>query len=187
MDSAFGWIGQIIEWVGSFIPHYVHVKATHMGIMFYRSNTITLDPGLHWYLPFWSEPLLYPIKRQTLNLPPQVLTTIDNITILVSVVVTYDIYDIHKAMVDTYDFEDTIREVSQVAVKKVITVKTFTNIGESDDEIDRELCRRIRSAIRVYGVRVIEAAITDLGKTRIYRLVGDGCESKHQQFPASFV
>ena len=178
MDAAFGWIGELIEWIANFIPHYVHVKATHMGVMFTRSRTKVLSPGLHWYLPFWSDAVLYPVKRQTLNLPPQVLTTTDDVTFLASTIVTYDIYDIHKAMVDTYDFEDTIREVSQVAVKKVMTIKSFSEIGKSQDEIDKELCRRIRSAIRVYGVRVIEAALTDLGRTRIYRLVGDNCEAK---------
>lgn len=178
MDSALGWIGQLVEWIASFIPHYVHAKATHMGVMFTRDKTRVMNPGIHWYLPFWSEPILYPVKRQTLNLPPQVLTTKDDKEILASVVVTYEIDDIHKALVDTYDFEDTIRETSQGAVKKVISTKSFEEIKKNQHDIDVELCRRIRSVIRVYGVKVIEAVITDLGKTRIYRLVGDGCEAK---------
>lgn len=178
MDTALGWIGQLVEWIASFIPHYIHVKATHEGVMFTRSTSRVLKPGLHWYLPFWSEPVLYPVKRQTLNLPPQVLTTKDNYEILTSVVVTYEIEDIHKALVDTYDFEDTIRETSQGAVKKVISSKSFEFIKQKQHEIDIELCRRIRSVIRAYGVKVIEAVITDLAKTKIYRLVGDNCETK---------
>lgn len=121
---------------------------------------------------------MYPVKRQTLNLPPQVLTTKDYKEILASVVVTYEIDDIHKALVDTYDFEDTIRETAQGAVKKVIATKEFQEILENQHEIDVELCRRIRSVIRPFGVRVIEAVVTDFGKTKIYRLVGDGCEAK---------
>ena len=161
MDQALGWIGQLVEWVASFIPHYVHVKATHMCVMFTRGHTTVKGPGLHWYLPFWSDPMMYPIKRQTLNLPPQVLTTKDVREILASVVVTYEIDDIHKALVDTYDFEDTIRETSQGAVKKVISAKTFDEILNNQHEIDVELCRRIRSVIRPFGVRVVEAVITD--------------------------
>ncbi len=178
MDQALGWIGQLVEWVASFIPHYVHVKATHMCVMFTRGHTRVKGPGLHWYLPFWSDPMMYPVKRQTLNLPPQVLTTKDLQIVLASVVVTYEIDDIHKALVDTYDFEDTIRETSQGAVKKVISIKEFEEILENQHEIDVELCRRIRSVIRPFGVRVVEAVITDFGKTRIYRLVGDACEAR---------
>jgi len=173
MGQAFAWIGQLVEWVAGFIPHYIHVKATHMCVMFIRSKTVVKNPGIHWYLPFWSDPVLYPVKRQTLNLPPQVLTTKDVKEILTSVVVTYEIDDIHKALVDTFDFEDTIRETSQGAVKKVISVKKFDEILKNQHEIDVELCRRIRSVIRPFGVRVVEAVITDFCKTRIYRLVGD--------------
>ena len=179
MDSALGWIGQFIEWIASFIPHYIHVKATHEGVMFTRNKTKVLKSGLHWYLPFWSEPMLYPIKRQTLNLPPQVFTTMDDKEILASVVVTYEIRDIHKALVDTFDFEDTIRETSQGAVKKVLCSKNFDGIKSEHVAIDTELTRRIRAAIGVFGVRVLSAVIVDLGKVRIYRLVGDNCESKH--------
>jgi regulator of protease activity HflC (stomatin/prohibitin superfamily) len=146
--------------------------------MFTRGKTAVKGPGLHWYLPFWSDPMIYPVKRQTLNLPPQVLTTKDLKEILTSVVVTYEIDDIHKALVDTYDFEDTIRETAQGAVKKVISVKEFNEILENQHEIDVELCRRIRSVIRPFGVRVVEAVITDFGKTKIYRLVGDACEAR---------
>ena len=181
MDSALGWIGQLVEWIASFIPHYIHVKATHEGVMFTSDKTKVLKAGLPWYLPFWSEPMLYPVKRQTLNLPPQVLTTKDDKEILASVVVTYEIDDIHKALVDTYDFEDTIRETAQGAVKKVLSTKTFDEVKADQHELDIELCRRIRSVIRVYGVKVLEAVITDLGKTRIYRLVGDNCEARPQQ------
>lgn len=179
MDSALGWIGQFIEWIASFIPHYIHVKATHEGVMFTRNKTKVLKSGLHWYLPFWSEPMLYPIKRQTLNLPPQVFTTIDDKEILASVVVTYEIRDIHKALVDTFDFEDTIRETSQGAVKGVLCSKDFDEIKLKYAAIDVELTRKIRTAISVFGVRVLSAVVVDLGKVRIYRLVGDNCESKH--------
>lgn len=182
MDSALGWIGQFIEWIASFIPHYIHVKATHEGVMFTRAKTIVLKPGIHWYLPFWSEPMLYPIKRQTLNLPPQVFTTTDDKEILASVVVTYEIENIHMALVDTYDFEDTIRETSQGAVKRVLCSKDFGEIKLNFHNIDIELTRRIRAAIRVFGVRVLGAVITDLGKVRIFRMVGDNCEAKNQLY-----
>ena len=77
-----------------------------------------------------------------LSLLPQVLTTRDNKEILVSVIVTYEIDDIHKALVDTYDFydfEDTIRETSQGAVKNVIIAKSYDEIKAEQDDPDIEL------------------------------------------------
>lgn len=173
MGEAFAWIGQLVEWISSFIPHYIHVHATHRGVMFTRARTRVLEPGIHWYLPFCSDPALYPVRRQTMQLSAQVLTTRDQREVMTSVVVTYEVEDIHRALVDTFDFEDTITESAQGAVKRTIVAKSYEELLEDQRAIDRELARRIRSALRPYGVRVLGAVIKDFGRARVIRLVGE--------------
>ena len=180
MGEAFSWIGQIVEWIGSFIPHHVHVKATHMGVMFTGAKARTIEPGIHWYLPFMSEPLIWPVKRQTLNLPYQVLTTKDEREIFTSVIVTYEVEDIYKALVESFDFEDTIIETAEGAVKKVIARKEYAELLENQRNVDIELSRRIRSDIKPYGVKVISAVIKDFSKIRVYRVVGNDHTNSHQ-------
>lgn len=171
--TGFEWIGYTAEWLGSFFPRILHIKCTHEGVMFSGSKSKIIKPGIHIYFPIYSEPMLYPIKRQTTNLPGQVITLSDGSEVLANVVVVFEIYDIQKALVDTYDLEDTIRDVAQGSVKLVISEKTLLEIRENQHEIDITLSRKIRSNLHPFGIKVVKAFITDFGKTRILRLVGD--------------
>lgn len=171
--TGFEWIGYTAEWFGSFFPRILHVKCTHGCVLFSGSKAKVLNPGMHVYFPVYSEPVLYPIKRQTVNLPGQVITLKDGKEVLADVVVVYEIYDICKALVDTYDLEDTIRDVAQGSVKRVLSDKTLEEIRDNQHEIDITLSRRIRSNLHPFGIKVIKGFITDFGKTRILRLVGD--------------
>lgn len=172
--DAFSWLGQGVEWLASFVPHYIHVKSTHRGVMFTRARSRVIEPGIHWYLPFWSEPVLYPVKRQTLNLPSQCINTMDGKTVLISVVVTYEIEDIHKALVDTFDFEDTVREISQGIVSRCVSSRDLEKLmGKSMRSLSRTIQARVGTALKSYGVRVLSAFVTDIGFVRILRLVGD--------------
>ena len=52
MDSALGWIGQIIEWFGQFIPRFVLIDLTQCGVKMRLGREVTvLEPGLHIYWP----------------------------------------------------------------------------------------------------------------------------------------
>lgn len=168
--QALDWIGKIIEWIGSFIPRLLHIKLTHAGVMFTRANAKTIGPGIHVYIPFWSSPEIYPTKRQTLNLPSQVLTTKDLKSILIDVAVVYDIKDIYKALVDTYDLETTIRDISQGTVKDSVVEFTFEEINNEQRELDESITKDITEALEPYGINVVKAFITDLSAVRVFRI-----------------
>lgn len=170
--TGFEWIGNIIEWFGTFIPRITHIKSTHRGVLFTGKGSRIINPGYLIYIPLFSEPMVYPVKRQTLDLPPQILTLKDGTEIMANVVVVFEIEDIHKFLVDSYDTEDTIKDISQGAVKRLLTPQTFEKIRENQISIDKSLARRIHTKLSTFGVKVIEAFITDLGKTKILRLVG---------------
>ena len=171
--TGFEWIGHIVEWLGSFIPRILHVKCTHEGVMFSGSKSKVIKPGMHIYFPFYSEPMLYPVKRQTINLPGQVIILKDGKEVLANVAVVYEVCDIHKALVETYDLEDTVRDVSQGSVKRVLSEKTIEDVQNHQHKIDIILSRKVRSILHPFGIKVIKAFITDFGRTRILRLVGD--------------
>jgi len=168
--QALDWIGKIIEWVGSFIPRLLHIKLTHGGVMFTRAEAKKIGPGMHVYIPFWSSPETYPVTRQTLNMPSQVLTTHDMKSILIDVAVVYKIGDIYKALVDTYDLEATIRDVSQGTVKESVSSYTFQQINESQNNLDTDITEQIREALESYGIYVIKAFITDFSIVRVFRI-----------------
>jgi regulator of protease activity HflC (stomatin/prohibitin superfamily) len=168
---ALDWIGYIVEWIGNFIPRILHVRRTHQGVIFTRSKAKKIGPGIHIYLPLWSQVEIYPVKRQTLNLPSQILTTKDRQSILIDVAVIYNIVDIYRALVDTYELQDTIRDICQAAVKKCISQYSFDCIIDEQEEIDEEIFSEISSQVLDYGIGIENAFITDIAKSKVLKLV----------------
>jgi regulator of protease activity HflC (stomatin/prohibitin superfamily) len=171
--AALDWIGHIVEWIGSFIPRILHVKATHRGVMFTRHKTREIGPGLHVYLPFWSTPETYPVTRQTVNLPAQVLTTKDSVSVVIDVAVVYEVSDIHKALVDTYNLEDTIRDTAQGAIKRVVVCESFDELRAKQSSIDRNITRKLRAFLAPYGIAVHKAFVISCSQVRVIRLIQD--------------
>lgn len=168
---AFDWIGYIVEWIGNFIPRIIHIKRTHQGVIFTRSKAKKANPGIHFYLPLWSSIEIYPVKRQTLNLPSQTLTTKDQSTVLIEVAVIYNIRDIYRAIVDTYELQDTIRDICQSSVKNCIVAYTFDEILDNLDAIDEEILNDISDNLIDYGIGIENAFITDIAKCKVLKLV----------------
>lgn len=169
--GALSWLGDLIEWFGMFIPRIIHVKATEEGVMYTRSKYYKLSPGIHIYLPLWSDYYTYPTKRNTLDLPAQILITLDKKTLYIEVAVVYSISDIVKALVDTYDLEDTIRDVAQGCVKSIIISHTLEDLQEDQDSVDKALTKEIREELKSYGINVRKGFITNISDTKVIRVI----------------
>ena len=84
-------------------------------------RTIILGPGIHWYWPKTTEIEVLPVERQTLDLPVQTLWTADLQNVSVRAEVVFVIDDIRLAVCKTFDFQQTIQDVAQLAVVSVVT------------------------------------------------------------------
>lgn len=173
--SLFDALGQLLQWFASWIPRLQVMPATHRGIRFRRGKIVrVIEPGLYIYLPITTEVESLPVKRQTVNLPTQTLKTKDGTSVAVNVVVVYEITDIERALVDTWDIEQTISDVALVADVEIVTNNTLewltTNIA---GEVEKALTRRTRSELHPYGVRVIKAFLSDLCDAHVLRLLSN--------------
>lgn len=172
MDTAFGWLGKLMETVGSLFPRLVVVKATHGGVAFVRGKLAKeIRPGLMLYWPIWTDFILYPAVRQSLNLPSQTLTTKDGRSITTSAVLVYEVNDMLKALTVQHDLDDTLRDISLAAVREHDQARTFDELRCEDGA---ELRDTIRRRVQKYGVRVCDAWVTDFAETRVLTLVSPG-------------
>ena len=202
METAFGWIGKIVDFLINLLPYLTIVKPTHAGIAFVRGNYIkaikhnngiifpnfvlfmlprfnrwfTKDywivrSGLHLTWPMWTEVMMYPIVRQTINLPPQTLVTKDGKTIVISSIIIYEISNIELILVQTYDPETVIRDVAMGAIKMVVINKSSGEILSETRKIDQELTVAVRKILADrFGVKVIRTMMTDICPSRSFRL-----------------
>ena len=174
MESAFTWLGDIIQWIGKLIPHIYIVRVTHAGVKFRHGKTaIEITPGVGWYWPIVTEVDIIPVARQTHNLPTQALMTNDGKKVVVSGVVVYKIKDIVKTMARNWDVSDTINDITMVAITHVITKHNFAYIMEHIcDDIQDKLTRETRSKLKQYGVQVFRTALTDFSTALVIKNIG---------------
>lgn len=175
MDTAFAWIGQIMEWLGKLIPRLLIVRQTHAGVKFVRGNkVIELRPGIHFYWPLVTEVEVMPVARQTHNLVTQTLMTKDGQTIIIGAVVIYEINSIVDALSNNWDVSDTISDVTQMAVVNVVNNWNLSDLrAELSGKVENELSIETRKQLKPFGVKVIRCGVSDFSICRVHRLITD--------------
>lgn len=177
MESALGWIGELIHWITNLIPRWAIVNKTHKGVAFVRGKHVReINPGMLFYWPFWTELLLYPVVRQSLNLPSQTLTTQDGYPVTISAVIIYKIDDIKVALAEQWDLSETIQDLSMAAVRETVSDTEFDSLMDNWRDVDTMLKEQINSTLKEYGVDIMDARITDFAQTKVVTLIGGGGE-----------
>lgn len=177
MSFGLDWINDLAYWIGEIFPRWALLEANHGGVKFLPGGKVeVIEQGIYWWWPATTTVQEIPIRRQTVSFG-QRLTTKDECTVLVETVIVFEIDDVMKALVDTYDFEDTIEEVASKLVIKPIMSRTFEEIckdmSESND-MRNEVTRGARSLLSDYGVNVIDAYVSTFAETAVFSHDGEG-------------
>lgn len=174
VESAFGWIGQLIEWFGQFIPRALVVNITQGAVKMRLGNEITeLLPGkVHIYWPFISTVKIVDTARQTLDLTTQTFDTKDGICVLASGMITYQVNDVVALLTTVYDPDNTIRDVGMSTVQEVLVRYTYEELksGNEAGTLKKELAREAQRELKTYGIKVLKVGIKDLAKTTLYKV-----------------
>jgi regulator of protease activity HflC (stomatin/prohibitin superfamily) len=172
---AFDWVNTIADWLLSLVPRLRLIRSTHAGVLFCRGSVRELGAGLHLYWPIWSEIQVICVVRQTVNLRYQSLFSQDDVGVLVSVTVVYEIDNALKALTLTDDLTDTIGDLSQKAVKLVVSLCSIaelrSGLRKNRRSVDAVLLAKLAVDVREYGVRVVEAFIADIAIPRMLHII----------------
>lgn len=186
MEGAFAWIGRIAEWFGQFIPRGLIIDTRHQAT---KWNTILLrdlirfrwepaakvsilEPGFHIFWPLVTAVEQYPVKRQSVALVPQVVTTTCGAEVLVSGLLVYSISDLIKIQAETWDPEETIREIALSGIHDVCCRQSLQWLrDEQGKKLDTALRAEVRKDLAEYGVTVIKVTLTTMARTQVVRVV----------------
>lgn len=157
------WLGSLIKIVGDLIPQRALVEPTHGGVKFKgMKKTIELVPGRYWYIPFFTTVHIIPVVRQTIDLKEQTLITKDNQVLRIQAMLTYEIEDVVKAMVNCYEYITQIDDESMSILCEYIPEKTLEELTQHRKTINKELTRRTSERLSEYGVKVIRIKLTTM-------------------------
>jgi regulator of protease activity HflC (stomatin/prohibitin superfamily) len=134
------------------------------------------EPGLHFKIPLFDEVIDHHVVVTTLSLDAQSLYTLDKKNIVVKGVIKYKISDVKTFLLEVYDAQDALSDMSQSIIKNVIMSMTLDEC--TDSELDNTLTKKVRVEARKWGVEVQQVTLTDLAPIRSFRFINDSFLNK---------
>ena len=163
-------IDLLLQWVSFFVP-FVVIDDFERGVVlrFGRFNRV-LEPGFHWIVPFEVDRVLVDnVVPRTMNMGAQSLTTSDGVQVALGLILTCRIHDIRKALLEVEGVDDAVRDCCYAEVGGIVHQHTWQEMQV--EEINEDMLRACRRRAFQYGVEVMRVQISDLAKTRTYRLM----------------
>ena len=135
-----------------------------------------LKPGMHLKIPLFDEVIDQHVVVTTLSLDAQSLYTLDKQNIVVKGLIKYKIADVKTFLLEVYDAQDALSDMSQSIIKNIIMSMTLEEC--TDSELDNILTKKVRVEARKWGVEVQQVTLTDIAPIRSYRLINDNFTNK---------
>ena len=135
-----------------------------------------LKPGMHLKIPLFDEVIDQHVVVTTLSLDAQSLYTLDKQNIVVKGVIKYKIADVKTFLLEVYDAQDALSDMSSSIIKNVIMSMTMDEC--TDSELDNTLTKKVRVEARKWGVEVQQVTLTDLAPIRSFRFINDSFLNK---------
>ena len=164
-------IDLISNWLEQLLPFFIVRDYEEAVVLRFGKFHRVAKPGFHWRIPFVDEPMEQHVVITTLSLPPQSLYTKDKQNIVVKGVIKYRISDIQTFVLEVYDAQDTISDMTQSIIKNIIMDKTLDECV--DPEIENTLAKKARVEAKKLGVEIQQVTLTDLAPIRSFRLIND--------------
>lgn len=186
MDSALGWIGQIVAWLGQFFPRFTTLDMTQGAVKtegfflpprlrrYKDSVRITsCGPGLHWWWPATTIWEVYPTTFQTDNLPSQTIETSDGEAVTVGGMISYCVSDIAMLLTQCHSPVIAIRTITLPAIHSVVCKMTWAELKEAQRKgtLNTKLRNETRKRLEEFGLAVDSVELTDMVKVRAFRLI----------------
>lgn len=173
MDAALAWVGQVAEWFGRFIPRREILDTTECAIKFKRGkNPVLCGPGIHWWWPWQSTWVAYPVARQSDRLETQTIESMDGKTFIASGTLTYAVDDLMKLLPLTHSAMTTVVEIASTAMHDVLCNMDWEKLQSAQRRgtLKTQLKNAAQRELEEYGVSVIRFKLNSLARCRVYRI-----------------
>lgn len=169
-------IDVLLEWWGQIIPFYIIRDYEEAVLLRFGRFKSVIKPGFHLKIPFFDEVIDQHVVTTTLSLDAQSLYTQDKQNIVVKGIVKYKIADVKIFLLEVFDAQDALSDMSQSIIKNVIMSMTMDEC--TDSELDNTLTKKVRVEARKWGVDIQQVTLTDLAPIRSFRLINDNFSNK---------
>lgn len=166
LETLFHLVYEIVHWAVAWtIPGVVHVEATDRGVRVTKEHVVELEPGWHFYHRRLQTVYTANVRRQTIALPDQLLTTHDRKRVRVGGLLVYHVTDVTKFLIENDDAAEGLVEMAGHALREVVIDGDFADMQKKREQKRDELTRSAQEMLGQYGVRVEYLRLSTFAET----------------------
>jgi regulator of protease activity HflC (stomatin/prohibitin superfamily) len=134
------------------------------GVLFRLGRLMTLKgPGLRLIIPFGIDRLVkIDLRTVTLEVPPQEVITLDNVTVKVNAVIYFLVVNPNFAVTKVANFINATSQIAQTTLRSVLGQSTLDELLANREKINTTLQRIIDEQTEPWGVKVSTVEIKDV-------------------------
>lgn len=171
LGAILGWLGELIEFIISFVPRITIVQWNERGVRYVRGLEPTeIEPGVWWYWPWCTEIEKHHVNRRVLDVEDLSLETGDGKPVQVGMVLTYHITDVLRYEVENFEPDENMAVAAQGALRDVVLEFTWEELTRSTEEGKRlagQLKSRMGRSLEKFGVAIETCRPNDQIKLRL--------------------
>jgi len=122
----------------------------------------TVEPGLHFRVPFLDVVRRVDMRTQTVDLKGQSAITKDNISVGIDAVVFMTIESPERIITQIVNYRDAVSKYAQTAIRNIIGQYNLDDLLESREEIAIQLKDEIDKLSKEWGIDVTRAGLQDI-------------------------
>ena len=128
-----------------------------------------LYPGIHFKIPFFDSIIECPVITQSVNLPSQTLTTLDDESIVLKSIIRYKVSNIQTYLLGVMHANDVLIDTTQGMIRDVVELTTWEDLVD----VNETITDKVKEYVVRWGIEVEAVTITDLGIVKSFRIFGD--------------
>jgi regulator of protease activity HflC (stomatin/prohibitin superfamily) len=137
-----------------------------------EKRAIVLNPGFHWKLPFNLDKAITDyVVPSTHSMGNESVTTKDGKSIGYHAIVTYQVNDIEKALLEVHDVDHAVRDACSGEIARVLMSHTWAEI--IDDQIYEDLTKACRKRGWKWGIEIMAVQLAGLALVKNLRLMSN--------------
>ena len=160
----------LIERFGYQLMPFVIIEEWNAGVhLRYGRYINTLNSGVHFKIPFFDNIIECPVITQSVNLPSQTLTTLDDESIVLKAIIRYKVINVRTYLLGVMHANDVLIDTTQGMIRDVVELTTWEDLVDVNSKITQE----VKEYVVRWGIEVEAVTITDLGLVKSFRIFGD--------------
>jgi len=168
------WLAKLIEFIRDLFPRKFFLDPDEGGVRTTLGSRVqTLKSGWYYFWPVLQNCRGIKIVPQLVDLRPQSTLTSDLVDVVVSGGLKYKVTDVSKTLLEVHDYDKSIQTAALGIICEYVNKRRFEEINNFSDLRDAILAG-IREEASGMGLKIMKVYITDIGRTKNIRMLGDG-------------